>query len=360
MADLDLKAFARRIEQAGLDASLWPEVLTELSERVGAKGAVLVSTERYMPGVPTSSAVREMMDDYFRNWTAHDVRAERGLPFVLARGVTTEQDFTTPDEMRRLPYYQDWVERHGCRHFAGVGVRVGGELWCLSIQREASKGQFEAATIKQLAALCRPLGEAATLARTLGFRQVLGIAQAFDLVSEAAMLLDEAGVLLAVNDQASVLLGSALVPRAGSLVCADARSQASFSELVAEALNPDRLAGPVFFPVAIRLRGGRRVHVRAIALRDWARFSFASAKALLLFRAEGAAAASGAHGFRLTPAESRLAEALASGKSLHAAAEALEITYETGRSYLKSIFAKTDTRRQGELVARLLGEKVLR
>ncbi len=56
----------------------------------------------------------------------------------------------------------------------------------------------------------------------------------------------------------------------------------------------------------------------------------------------------------LIPSETALAVQLAMGNSLERAAEALEICKETARTQLKSVFGKTGTHRQGELVA-LLG-----
>lgn len=58
--------------------------------------------------------------------------------------------------------------------------------------------------------------------------------------------------------------------------------------------------------------------------------------------------------FGLTPREASLAAALARGKDLADAAEALGVTLGTARVYLKSIFAKTHTRRQAELVGLIL------
>src|SRR5215831_7478613 len=55
--------------------------------------------------------------------------------------------------------------------------------------------------------------------------------------------------------------------------------------------------------------------------------------------------------FGLTFAESRLVTNLAGGEALDDAADRLEIGKETARSQLKSVFAKTDTCRQSELVA---------
>jgi DNA-binding CsgD family transcriptional regulator len=57
--------------------------------------------------------------------------------------------------------------------------------------------------------------------------------------------------------------------------------------------------------------------------------------------------------FGLTPAQARLVIHLTAGKSLRSSAEALGVKYETVRSYLKSVFEKTGTHRQAELVLRV-------
>jgi DNA-binding CsgD family transcriptional regulator len=58
--------------------------------------------------------------------------------------------------------------------------------------------------------------------------------------------------------------------------------------------------------------------------------------------------------YRLTPAESRLAQLLASGNTLKEASEQLGVAMSTVRSQLKSLFAKTNTNRQSELMRLLL------
>src|SRR5262245_23730918 len=54
--------------------------------------------------------------------------------------------------------------------------------------------------------------------------------------------------------------------------------------------------------------------------------------------------------FDLTPAQARLVVLLFAGASLRSCAKALGIKYETARTYLKSVFQKTGTHRQAELV----------
>jgi DNA-binding CsgD family transcriptional regulator len=59
--------------------------------------------------------------------------------------------------------------------------------------------------------------------------------------------------------------------------------------------------------------------------------------------------------FDLTPAEARLVVHLVAGASLRSCTKALGIKYETARSYLKSVFRKTGTHRQAELVLTVFG-----
>ena len=58
--------------------------------------------------------------------------------------------------------------------------------------------------------------------------------------------------------------------------------------------------------------------------------------------------------FDLTPAEVRLVVDLVTGTSLKSSAKALGVSYETVRRQLKSVFHKTGTHRQSELVLTIL------
>jgi DNA-binding CsgD family transcriptional regulator len=62
--------------------------------------------------------------------------------------------------------------------------------------------------------------------------------------------------------------------------------------------------------------------------------------------------------YRLSAMESKLAQLMTQGHSIMEAAERLHLKEHTARSYLKQIFQKTGTKRQGELVAILLRTSV--
>jgi DNA-binding CsgD family transcriptional regulator len=59
--------------------------------------------------------------------------------------------------------------------------------------------------------------------------------------------------------------------------------------------------------------------------------------------------------FSLTPAEARVAMALLDGESVERLADHLGISRNTARTHLRRLFAKTNTKRQGELIRVLLG-----
>jgi DNA-binding CsgD family transcriptional regulator len=94
-----------------------------------------------------------------------------------------------------------------------------------------------------------------------------------------------------------------------------------------------------------------------IPLRGEARQVFAGTSALIVAAVAGAETSLPAPVLRglydLTAAEARLLEDIIAGKTLQQAARSAGTSYETCRSQLKSIFQKTGSRSQIELVRRL-------
>jgi DNA-binding CsgD family transcriptional regulator len=63
--------------------------------------------------------------------------------------------------------------------------------------------------------------------------------------------------------------------------------------------------------------------------------------------------------YGLTPAEARLAEAIATGGNLVEFCAQQNLSINTGKSHLKNIFAKTGHHRQSQLVRDVLGNPLL-
>jgi DNA-binding CsgD family transcriptional regulator len=122
--------------------------------------------------------------------------------------------------------------------------------------------------------------------------------------------------------------------------------------------NPPRLDPPALQPVIVPRADKLPVIVRIWPFEGAEHPPAQAVRVLLTLNAlgprPGPSAAIIAKTFRLTPAEAKLACIIARGAPPEIAARELKISRETARNQLKSVFAKTDTHRQSELVALLL------
>src|SRR5260370_35637363 len=81
---------ARRMRRAGLDPILWPEALSAVSDRVGACGALLFSTDARFRGFPVTPSLAEPVENFVNmGWEHRDERA-RGISALRTKGVMTD------------------------------------------------------------------------------------------------------------------------------------------------------------------------------------------------------------------------------------------------------------------------------
>ncbi len=168
----------------------------------------------------------------------------------------------------------------------------------------------------------------------------------------ALCLLGAAGELLAATPEFEALFNNTIFVFNGRMRAARPEENAALQALISSLLAPSaqqssrnkvvRLTRPddtVVSAHGICVSGGLLPEGAPVAILMVDMPSPAAATETLLCEAYG-----------LTVAEARLASRLAVGAPLKEAAAAENITYETARSRLKTIFRKTDTRRQAELV----------
>lgn len=168
----------------------------------------------------------------------------------------------------------------------------------------------------------------------------------FDALVLGVMLLDEKGEVSFLNETAGRLLGVRAGLRQGGLGgAADhaRRTEAANALLRSEAGAAERPFHVVSSPLRTSVAGNDRD----------ARFATAVFVGDPGLGARGTEEALRAL-YGLTPSEERLALRLASGEKLDEAAEHLGIRPSTARSVLRSVFGKTETHRQSELVRLVL------
>ena len=362
MVDLaKLEEISGRLGDAVLEPGQWPELMEEICTAVGANGAAMLQSDVRTEDIPRTRSISEFFDKiYFQNKLhVSDIRAARGVPLLLSgtNVVVTDADlFRSEAEMLRDPLYMHLGE-WGLRWFAAIGFKAGSALWGLTIQRTPRQGMFEQDEVAALSQLADRLTQAATLSTAVGRTAIVGVTNALDLIDRPAFALDRLGGLIAINKKAAGYLGRELVVRSGRMALFDKEAQARLVQLIDQLRSGSDLQPPLMAPVIVRRVTGRPLVLHPLPVPPAARSPFLGARVVLvvkdLERDIVVDPALLVRLFDLTPAQAKLAVRIASGSSVEEAAAELGVGSETMRKHLKAVFAKTDTHRQGELVALL-------
>ncbi len=354
-----LLAIGRRLGDAVINPSIWLEIMQQISTAVGATGAALLQSDVRTPDIPRTPGVDEAFRNYFaEGWHTRDIRAERGVPLLLSGArVVVDQDIVTPDEMRQLPYFKDCLAPFGFKWWAVIGFSAGSVLWGLPILRTEKDGPFEANDKRALSQLAQRLTETASLSKAVGQAVLSSVTNALNLVKQPALAIDRLGSVIAVNAAAEHLFDDEIRVADRRLYVRDQRARSLLDAFVDRLrVTPDTAELPAS-PIVVQRLGRRPLVVRVLPVDGAARSPFLGARALLVITdlSDQPRPQSGIlmRTFGLSQAEARLASLMATGISPEQAAEELGIARETARGQLKAVFAKTDTHRQGELIAML-------
>jgi DNA-binding CsgD family transcriptional regulator len=173
-----------------------------------------------------------------------------------------------------------------------------------------------------------------------------------------AIALDQHGFVADVNAAAETIFDNDVKIKDRRLFVRDPAARALLKEAIDQLSTSPRLNPLATDPIIVQRQDKMPVIVRIWPFNGAAHLPAQEVRTFLTLNAlgpkPGPPPAILAKTFRLTPCEARLACIIARGASPDIAARELKISRETARNQLKSVFAKTDTHRQSELVALLL------
>ena len=344
----------------------WPTALRNLVGVFGAADAMFYpkDVEAAAVAMPATATYTEFLEDYVAGeWYVDHYRADRGWPLLNSgRTVVIEHDLATDEERRKLATYNELYLKWGYSGFAAVGFKVDGQSWCVPMLRRTDQGFFTREEAKSMERLAPHLRRMVKLS---GFfnnaRGITGL-EILDTLAEAAVLIAADRSVIEMNAPARALLEDN--PRAirlvnGRLTAIHADSNRALHALVGQAvrLRAGFTDAARAVPIPILRPGRRPLVAEVVDLPAFVTRLHSEARVIVLLRDPDAAPRTSAETLQsilgLTEAEATFAVLLANGDSIDRAAEFLGIARETARHRLKSIFAKTDTHRQGELVALL-------
>jgi DNA-binding CsgD family transcriptional regulator len=347
------------------DERRWKGALAQIASWIGASGAMycLLVANPPKPGIRSlhSSGYAEGADAAYVQ-TGHC--ADPHMPLGIATPISNwffGQDHFSDRFVAEDPFFQETLRPLGIRWVAGSRLWEGvGETACLAFQKPPDEAPFSASERMQLDALAPHMRRMSQLHERLaadGAHAQLGL-EAMNRLSIGIAVLTAGGRILYSNASADQVFRRRTVfdaPVCDRIAPRDSRCQRAFARAIREAAETKNstsltLVDEHGMPVA------RATAMPMPATSRW-NANWQQPLAMLAIhpvRTPQVNAATLRSLFDLSAAESRLANALLTGRTTRSYAEERKLSIETVRTQLKSVLAKTDTCSQSQLVATLM------
>ena len=357
MPSWDLNRVESAFAAAAISPAAWTGALDVVSKETGAYGAVLLPISGdTLPNVPHTASIAGSYETYFKDhWYLRDER-NNALPVLMRTGVADDFDAVPAEQLKRHPYYQEFLAPHGLRWFAGVRVSSGPDMWVISIQRSIQQGPFTAEEKQTLRRLSRSLPACIGMAKALGSATGNNVLEIFELNRTAAVLYNRHRKVICPNKAAESLLQGDVRISHGRIVSIDPAATNALDRAIFQLLYNDN-SGGVSEPVTLTRPGRRPLLAYPGRIPSMILNPLADCQAIVVLvdpdKRKIIQPTTLRHAFEMTEAEARLTTLLGSGAALEDACNQLKIAKDTGRNHLKNVFAKTGTHRQAELVIML-------
>ncbi|WPO43397.1 helix-turn-helix transcriptional regulator [Tardiphaga sp. 42S5] len=355
MDPFDLERITGALASAALDQWRWSEAAETVAKCTGSYGAVLLPVVGPLPFVAATPSMEKSFEVYSAGgWLDRDERY-LGTSTFLREGVATDDDCLPAELRKRSSFYQDFLARCGLSEFAGVRVGRGDRIWNLSIQRTPQQGAFSRNELSWLAQLSQRLDSIAEISCALEFSRGEAALDAFQFSDRAALLLDRAGNVVHTNSAADDLIGPDLAISGRRVRSFDRRATERLEQSIRALLwtGVASVVPPIVFP---KVSDGNLI-IYPMRLRGLTASPLSAFHAILVIVDTQAQRSPLATTLRilfgLTPAEARLATAVANGIDLATFAIGANVSKDTVRNQLKAVFEKTGARRQPELAVLL-------
>ncbi len=339
--------------------ALWAEALDELAHSMGANVCQVLThevSERQYGHIQSAGAgkLNELWEQNI-DWLT-PVYEPRGDAFVRAghHAVILSQLFTD-DEVRHSRYHQEVARPAGCQEWASGIFTVEGRHWCMPFHR--STDVFTPDVLEPIAEISRHMARIVGISQKVSRSFVENQVFVLEKMGCAAMLVGWDGRVKRSNRLAENLYCNDFGIRSGRLWTAASRNLAQLGHFMADINQAGLMGGMLPTPLILERHASPWLLLEAMPVTTATRDIFEGTGVIVVVSDLTRPAMSNASllslVFGLTAAEARLAAAICEGHDINTAATAFGVSRLTLRGQLKVVFAKTGSRRQAELVARV-------
>lgn len=364
------------IYQAGLEPERWPQVLKQLSDTFAADLACIYTPIVARPEQSiylTHNYTEASQIAYSTYYHQHDAWTRSALQkaIYIQGTIAFGEQLVSQQELHRTEFYQDFLKPHGMEWMITTALFDGRHdpdtpATHMTFTRHPQQRAFETDQLALLELLAPHVRRALKMhwqLTQMHLREAMH-ASALDQLGCGLILLGQDGGVMYVNEAAEKMIrdGDGLSLRAGRLHAATPHDQDALNRLIREACIG--LGGSLCLQ---RNSTGKRIYsLTASPLREdalppayKASLNSIGPRAMLLLQdPEQNRHKPGLDQFatlhRLTQAEHRVLSLLLQDKSPKQIAEQLGVGIRTIRTHLSSLYTKTRTRNQRELIAQAM------
>lgn len=362
----DIEPLLGSLYDAVMSPSGFQEFIEALCRTFRLKGVMLGirhAETQEVKGLWLYGIAREWLESYVLEYGREDVLSHHIAASPIAHFYASNLDIPEPERFPELRFYREWVAPQGVACAAGgIILREGAWDTQVLLQRAPQHPPFAREELDQFNLLVPHLQRAIQMRQRFAELQ-LGqdfLASGLDVLAMPTFLFDESARIAHMNRSADAILKAreGLRVEDGHLLATDAAANRKLNLELINAIHASRGDGSELNGVVLQPRLGRMPLMLMIAPLRLAGGTLVRGAALLFaFDPESTPTITAdmvRRLFALSEAEAELAVALCGGKTLDEAAEARGTSIHTIRSQLKSIFMKTGTKRQADLVSLLL------
>jgi DNA-binding CsgD family transcriptional regulator len=367
----DVNTFSELLESiySGLDETpLWQKFLSLLRTEMKANICFLIlrNPNPGDAGLLLSNGLPSTLSESPNNAYSDGLYAIDPFANLPTGQVITLEEFVPQDQLLRSEFYLRCMKPYDLLHNLGVDIQLAdGMRVSLRITRGSDAPSFTSTDKEKIALLVPHLQRAILLYTRLQKMESQNtlLDRTVSQLSLGTIILDEKRQVIHCNPVADRILSNKDgLGLNGQQLQINQGSEASyFKKIVNDAINAHRQNTPyIVQAMAITRSSGHlplNIVVRSMPQASRVDGQAIAAVAIFLSDPENKSQTSSevlGQLYGLTPAESRLAMALADGQNLEDASNFLHISRNTARAHLRAIFTKTGVTQQTMLVSLLL------
>lgn len=361
---MDFDTLINQIYEAAFVPNLWSGTIQSICDASGSYGGVFFATSPPYSDWVSSPALAPLFLEFVENgWAERNTRPTTTIARRFAGFVACHELF--PLSTIEIDPIKSFLVSKGLGWSGGmVTPAPSGELLVFSFERQYRDGPFTRELLDSLNRLSVHLRRSAVISGRINLERARAgneVLQAFGLPSA---VISRANRILLMNDLFGPYIPEVIQDRLDRVKIIDKGADELFEQALLS-IGRGVCLGQSVHSIPIPASSRRKpliLHVVPIRRSAVDIMSGASCLIVLTELKPGCVPDAGLlqYLFGLTPAEARVARAIASGSQIKEVASNHNLSVETIRAQLKSVFAKTGASRQADLIAMVTGALLVR